>query len=193
MLRSQPPSGDRGGHGVVGTVISPDLILSAYSLICAWMSSMKPPEVARPTPSVFRSLMMSDPPLILPSTKSLMYASTALSTRLSTEVMITGCSVGSPTVWYWSESTPIARLPEAFAAWKTPMPEPPAAAYTMSAPASYMPGATILPFAGSLNPEKSPAGEMYSTSTVIPGLAALAPATYPASKAWISGVSTPPT
>jgi len=24
MLRSQPPSGDRGGHGVVGTVISPD-------------------------------------------------------------------------------------------------------------------------------------------------------------------------
>src|SRR4051794_30199924 len=32
-LRSQPPFGDREGHGVVGTVISPDLILSAYCWI----------------------------------------------------------------------------------------------------------------------------------------------------------------
>ena len=90
--------------------------------------------------------------------------------------MITACSAGSSTVWYWSESTPIARLFEAAAAWNTPRPEPPATWKTMSAPASYMPCATIWPLAGSLNPEKSPAGEMYWVSTLMSGLAALAPA-----------------
>ena len=54
----------------VGTVISPSTIFCLYSSMSLLMSSMKPPEVARPTPSVDRSLTTSVPPLTLPSTKS---------------------------------------------------------------------------------------------------------------------------
>ena len=91
------------------------------------MSVMNPPESDSPTPSVDRSLSTSLAPSTLPSTNSPMKACTALSTRFSIDVMITACRAGSSTVWYWSESTPIARPPEAAAAWKTPVPEPPAA------------------------------------------------------------------
>ena len=53
--------------------------------------------------------MTSVPPSTLPSLWSAMNAATALSTRLSIEVMITAWRAGSSTVLYWSESTPIAR------------------------------------------------------------------------------------
>ncbi len=46
----------------------------------------------------------------------------------------------------------------------------------MSAPASYMPCAAVLPLAGSLKPEKSGGWVRYLTCTLIFGLAALAPA-----------------
>ena len=46
----------------------------------------------------------------------------------------------------------------------------------MSAPAWYMPPARIFARAGSLNPEKSPAGDRYWLFTTMFGLTALAPA-----------------
>ena len=79
--------------------------------------------------------------------------------------------------WYWSESTPIASAFAAFAAWKTPVPEPPAAAKITSAPPSYMPLAASAPAAGSLNPVQPCCGvDRYFETTLVPGLAFSAPA-----------------
>ena len=86
----------------------------------------------------------------------------------------------------------MARPPEAAAAWKTPVPEPPATWNTMSVPAEYMPCARICARAGSLNPVKSPAGERYSELIWMSGLTARAPASYPAWNVWMSCTSWPP-
>lgn len=48
-------------------------------------------------------------------------------------------------------------------------------------------------FGGSWNPEKSPAGVRYSSSTLALLEAAFTPWRKPASNFWISGVFTPPT
>src|ERR1700686_3554842 len=108
-----------------------------------------------------------------------------------------GCRLGS-TLRYWSESTPMAHLwvplaDPAVAAPNTPVPDPPAAAYTTSAPAEYIAVADSLPLAGSLNPPKSGGSVRYFLSTLMFGLTALAPATYPAANFWIRAMSTPPT
>ena len=82
---------------------------------------------------------------------------------------------------YWSLSTPMAQtspcLPVSLAAWITPRPEPPAAAYTTSLPSLYIDVAISLPLAGSLKPVKSGGCVMYCTATSMSGLTALAPAT----------------
>ena len=69
---------------------------------------------------------------------------TATSTRLSIEVSIVpGCR------WFWLLSTPMASLPLSLAAWYTPMPVPPAAAKTTSAPLANCALASSPPRAGS--------------------------------------------
>ena len=72
------------------------------------------------------------------------------------------------------------------------MPEPPAAAKMMSAPASYMPFAVSVPAAGSLKPLQSGGFDRYLTWTLMSGLTALAPAVKPASNFCRSGMRQPP-
>ena len=92
--------------------------------------------------------------------------------------MITACRAGSSTVLYWSESTPIARLFAAAAAWKTPRPEPPAGveddvgAGVVHALRHDLALGRVVE-AG----EVTGSGEMYWVSILMPGLTALAPAT----------------
>src|SRR5438552_5606563 len=62
----------------------------------------------------------------------------------------------------------------------------------MSMPLSYMPRAISCALSGALKPVKSPSGVMYLTWTVASLLAALTPATKPASNFLISVFSTPP-
>ena len=60
---------------------------------------------------------------------------TATSTRFSIELSTKGCCSGVA-VRYWLESTPMTHFSASAAASNTPVPEPPAAWYTTSAPAS---------------------------------------------------------
>src|SRR3954451_17237070 len=62
-----------------------------------------------------------------------------------------------------------------------------------SAPLAISAAALALPFGGSWNPEKSPAGVRYSSSILILDETVFAPCRKPASNFWISGVLTPPT
>src|SRR3954471_8648264 len=62
-----------------------------------------------------------------------------------------------------------------------------------SAPLAISAAALALPFGGSWNPEKSPAGVRYSSSILILDETVFAPCRKPASNFWISGVFTPPT
>ena len=72
-----------------------------------------------------------------PAAKAAMVSYTATSTRFSIDERMQACCSGASATWkYWSESTPMARRSASAAAWKTPEPEPPAAWYTTSAPAS---------------------------------------------------------
>ena len=63
----------------------------------------------------------------------------------------------------------------------------------MSAPSSYIASAISFPLTGSLKPEKSGGTDAYLEIIVISGLTDLTPCMNPASKAWINGISTPPT
>ena len=70
----------------------------------------------------------------------------------------------------------MASLSAAAAASKTPVPEPPAAWKTMSAPSSYSAVAAVLPPAGLAKAFWSAWSERYFISTLAFGLTALTPA-----------------